>query len=651
LKTDFYGSVKGSVIAAALMAVIVSADPVMAQSTEETAAATNSLVEAVNKRDLPGVKRSIARGADVNAEIDLDLTAVDLAIDKGYFKIAHYLLAVRKQLEVDQAKAPQSSTQEISTFIPVQPALAPQLNPAPAPVVPVISAPIPVKKPVQMAVESEEPELEKVKIASPDPYNPIPSTLVDSITPVVTASPPAVASVKESPVVPKQQTSPPAVQKPKAAMVEDSPSLTDAIGSALDSVTSIFKPAAKTTATPVVKPAVKTEAKVVEKTVTAPAVKRAVPDAPKAKVQPVTVAYDSNQQKPGSVSSDANAFEVVANEIGSVLNGVTDFFTPQAKPQAAAPKPVIRKVASGAVKPAPLKAQVQPIPKAAVKASASSFEPGFVDMASNTINQAVGSITSLFDAEPKSAVKPAVIQKKKTIAPVQMATSTNRSEPAKLTTPNPAYQTAAVAIKNPLSVRKKEPLKTETKLLSLPSVPRQMSIPLAMGETVRLERLLKDDAIEQNNCFQRRNRGSYFCVEDTDWSGELADKMNLSTIIYRGVKSVVRYDGGIASRYFSLLRSQHFEDVARSLVARYGSPDEKDVRPMALIGKAPLTNISLIWQMQNRQTGHTEVLEIRKYDNVRGMMPDTEYGIVRLFRKGSVPIFDQISEMDFILNR
>ena len=66
-------------------------------SAGEMAPQTENLFRAVRSNDFPAVKRNLLDGGDVRAENAAGLTVIDLAIDKGYFNIAHYLLAWRKQ--------------------------------------------------------------------------------------------------------------------------------------------------------------------------------------------------------------------------------------------------------------------------------------------------------------------------------------------------------------------------------------------------------------------------------------------------------------------------------------------------------------------------------------------------------------------------
>ena len=57
--------------------------------------ATRSLFDAVQANDLAAVQASVAAGADLMARDQWGLTPIDLAIDKSYFDVAHFLLSLR----------------------------------------------------------------------------------------------------------------------------------------------------------------------------------------------------------------------------------------------------------------------------------------------------------------------------------------------------------------------------------------------------------------------------------------------------------------------------------------------------------------------------------------------------------------------------
>lgn len=98
--------------------------------------ATQNLFDAVHRNDLGAAQSSVAAGADITAVNDWGLTPVDLAVDKGYFGIAHYLLSLRNFREAagqaapappQSAPAPPASRAPILQSVPAPPvaALAP----------------------------------------------------------------------------------------------------------------------------------------------------------------------------------------------------------------------------------------------------------------------------------------------------------------------------------------------------------------------------------------------------------------------------------------------------------------------------------------------------------------------------------------------
>jgi hypothetical protein len=80
----------------ALIATSVSAQQgAPATNQQRSGDATQSLFDAVQANDLAAVQASIAAGADPTAKDQWGLTPIDLAIDKSYFDVAHFLLSLR----------------------------------------------------------------------------------------------------------------------------------------------------------------------------------------------------------------------------------------------------------------------------------------------------------------------------------------------------------------------------------------------------------------------------------------------------------------------------------------------------------------------------------------------------------------------------
>ena len=111
--------------------------------------ATQNLFDAVHRNDLGAAQSSVAAGADITAVNDWELTPVDLAVDKGYFEIAHFLLSLRNFRETAGQAAP----------APAQPAPAPPASRGP------ILQPVPAPPMAALAPGAEAP----VEMAGPAP--------------------------------------------------------------------------------------------------------------------------------------------------------------------------------------------------------------------------------------------------------------------------------------------------------------------------------------------------------------------------------------------------------------------------------------------------------------------------------------------------
>ena len=82
---------------ATLGAFVAPSTPLLARTTDGAplAGATADLFKAVEVNDLPGVKAAIAAGANINAKNAAGKTPDDLAVDRGHFIIAQFLLSQR----------------------------------------------------------------------------------------------------------------------------------------------------------------------------------------------------------------------------------------------------------------------------------------------------------------------------------------------------------------------------------------------------------------------------------------------------------------------------------------------------------------------------------------------------------------------------
>src|SRR5512147_1208116 len=91
---------------AALTAVVTLPAPtVAAQSADENRSADSQLFRAVQANDLAAVQASIGEGADVEARDRWGMTPTDIAIDRGHYRIAHFLVSVRNNRRVQDGRS------------------------------------------------------------------------------------------------------------------------------------------------------------------------------------------------------------------------------------------------------------------------------------------------------------------------------------------------------------------------------------------------------------------------------------------------------------------------------------------------------------------------------------------------------------------
>lgn len=140
-----------------------------AQAQQLPDAATQALFLAVDRNDLPGVREAVDKGADIEARDFTGIQPVDMAIDRGYFEIARYLISVRNSRQANQDTLPdgfEAPTENASMFQPLdsEPAQTPSVPPQVAETPPTeplsADAPNPFETPSEAEISPPTDELE-----------------------------------------------------------------------------------------------------------------------------------------------------------------------------------------------------------------------------------------------------------------------------------------------------------------------------------------------------------------------------------------------------------------------------------------------------------------------------------------------------------
>ena len=223
-----------------------------------------------------------------------------------------------------------------------------------------------------------------------------------------------------------------------------------------------------------------------------------------------------------------------------------------------------------------------------------------------------------------------------------------------------ARAAAAAAPKAPPPTRKPGRQVSRTQPVAQPQIDRVQSreplrgVALTLGETTGLGQAappVAGDARRPEGCVTKRRDTMLFCVRPVDWPVEMEPHFRVATIMYQGAKAVVRYADGETARFHAIFPAESFNAVAAYFERRFGPPTDefrREVRPFA---STPLANPALMWQsiVGSAEGERVAVLELRRYDDVRGGFPDTKHGVVMLYWTDAPPIFPQLSSMDLMM--
>lgn len=164
----------------------------------------------------------------------------------------------------------------------------------------------------------------------------------------------------------------------------------------------------------------------------------------------------------------------------------------------------------------------------------------------------------------------------------------------------------------------------------------------------RLE-LMELDTIHRP-CLSKGAKDTLFCVDKLSWPFELEDDFLVDTIMYQGTRAIARYDAGRATNFHTLFRTEAFDKVINYYTQRYGHPTEMVERAIAPLAAPRQENPTYLWQSREPGTDTIVTLEIRKFDDAQGGgFPDTNRGVILLYKAHAKPIFPQLSQLELMV--
>jgi len=356
-------------------------------AAERLSKATEQLFDAVWAGNLGKVKSSLAAGAKLEAINEFGARPVDLAVDKGHYDIAHYLLSVdklRRDAQVENlassgrrpdpvAGAQQPVIPAPSVVVSAEPVTRPNIQATTPPAAPVAR---PASTFRAMPVPPPEASPQKEQLWSPEGTDrePVPHLKISKIAEPVQVTP-EVAKVASQP----EPQAAGVVRPANSKLKEDTSG-----GGWFDKVTDFLKPKETAGVQDMAASPVPVEPKTPAQTASEPAVKAAEsPPAPEV----AAITEKRGSESPGvRVKSDNSADMAVAEKPG-FLDQITNMFKGQAQQSASAPAveptpaPAPEKVATSYTvppgsEPAPAVRRVSPpVPAPAVEAAVAAEPP------------------------------------------------------------------------------------------------------------------------------------------------------------------------------------------------------------------------------------------------------------------------------------
>ena len=690
---------------AAFAVALMMAGAVMAQGS--LSKSTERLFDAVFKNDMTAVKSSIPAGANLDAVNSWGQTPVDLAVDLGYFEIAHFLTSLRhfEKREQEESQPPIANTfltpqfspptvpEPLSPSVPA-PARAPEPTPPPLPggafdptiasqgsVLSVIGD---IRGPQGTAVpEAFTPSPLSPSLARPVAAVQTPPSAVQ--VPASSAEPMAAAPARDDPGFisnlwgqladaftdePEEVAEVPAVAEPVAAVPEEEgPGF---ISNMLGQLKEAFTAAPKdenahepVVAFPQAKPS--PEKSTGEDAVLAV---KEPPVQPAPSPAPVETAAQSPEAADAAPEEEEESFSDMMRQMKdsfsaapkdeSAQEPVVAF--PQAKPspEQSPGEDAVLAVKEPPVQPAPSPAPVETAAQSpeAADAAPEEEEESFSDMmrqmkdsfsaapGNESVKEPVVAFGQANSPPGDSPVESTAKAPEAEVAAAEAAKKTSETKPI-------FYDRLAkfLSLENDSTPRsksrKRRRLNTETAMIRfpMPASPSEFlkGVVLDLSGTPNLGK----PAPSIETCISK-NRGSVlFCIEPVVWPEILRPHFKVNTYMYGGAKSIVRYDDGKATFVHVLFPAASFQAVLEHFKRRFGPPtEEQELWLTSLSSPARSNPMASWWSIEG--DGITS-LQIRNYDDTRGGFPDMEYGAISLQVQGAKPIFPLLSTANLML--
>jgi len=177
------------------------------------------------------------------------------------------------------------------------------------------------------------------------------------------------------------------------------------------------------------------------------------------------------------------------------------------------------------------------------------------------------------------------------------------------------------------------------------------NVNLVVGAANSLGQELTVELVEESKCVEKTEQNILFCLERVVWPDPIR-KILKSPLSFMGDDmAMIRYDGGKASQFHINFPTERFDRLINYFEKKYGPPTEYPKLLMHQIGAPPKENPTVRWRVANPAMGRDVILEIRRTDDLRSILPADGTGVVRLYSAGDKMIFRYVSTADIMLMR
>ncbi len=152
------------------------------------------------------------------------------------------------------------------------------------------------------------------------------------------------------------------------------------------------------------------------------------------------------------------------------------------------------------------------------------------------------------------------------------------------------------------------------------------------------------------HCVRRKSGRTWICLETLGWPSVIAEAFAGNDTKNGRTRAIIRYDNDIATQYRVSFPHQSFDRIAAHFEYLLGPPHERPTVMVPIFAEPKKASRVIRWVASDTNDAPQAILEMREIDDVRwSESPDTENGVIRLYRRGMKPVFSMVMTAELTL--